>query len=414
MLSFYPYILYVSLKKIYFAISHLLNLKKLNFHSNSVNIFFPKVSDQYLIPNDKYENQEYTFILSSIRSLNLKADNIFHNNKFLKKFKFQGVNYEFGYPINALSIKMKFLFLFLFLSKLLISLFNFLINKWQKLYFLDQELYISAYQLSTKNNKAKTNHVIYSFHDQVLRPFWTYLADKHNYKFHLINYASGHYGFKDQDGFYPTDTMYHHLCSWENYYVDSRIFYNHIKKIIPSAMYISDKVSPFHQEQKLDLDYNDKIIAIFDVVPHHIFSRAMMLPEDRYRISDICIKFLDDIIHYFKDKNFKIILKSKHSLNSSSYPLDYYNYINNINLDNIILLNSRYSPKLLAKKSEFSISAPFTTAGFFETKTNFNFFYDPKNIIYKNDRAIQNLELINGKEELNTHLDNILTKITTK
>ena len=73
-----------------------------------------------------------------------------------------------------------------------------------KLYFLDQELYISAYQLSTKNNKAKTNHVIYSFHDQVLRPFWTYLADKHNYKFHLINYASGHYGFKDQDGFYPT------------------------------------------------------------------------------------------------------------------------------------------------------------------------------------------------------------------
>ena len=35
-------------------------------------------------------------------------------------------------------------------------------------------------------------------------------------------------------------------------------------------MYISDKVSPFHQEQKLDLDYNDKIIAIFDVVPHHI------------------------------------------------------------------------------------------------------------------------------------------------
>ena len=142
---------------------------------------------------------------------------------------------------------------------------------------------------------------------------------------------------------------------------------------------------------------------------HIIFSRAMMLPEDRYRISDICIKFLDDIIHYFKDKNFKIILKSKHSLNSSSYPLDYYNYINNINLDNIILLNSRYSPKLLAKKSEFSISAPFTTAGFLKQKLTL-IFYDPKNIIYKNDRAIQNLELINGKEELNTHLDNILIK----
>ena len=54
-----------------------------------MNIFFPKVSDQYLIPNDKYENQEYTFILSSIRSLNLKADNIFHNNKFLKNLNFK-------------------------------------------------------------------------------------------------------------------------------------------------------------------------------------------------------------------------------------------------------------------------------------------------------------------------------------
>ena len=39
-------------------------------------------------------------------------------------------------------------------------------------------------------------------------------------------------------------------------------------------------------------------IAIFDVIPHSLYSRAFMLPEDRYRVSTICINFLEDILKY--------------------------------------------------------------------------------------------------------------------
>lgn len=410
-LLFYPYILYISLKKNFSSIFHILNLKQIEFDKRSTNIFFPKVSEKFLIPSNQHDNQDYSFILSSIKCLGITPNNIFHNNKSLEKFKIDNVKYEFGYPINALNMKMKFFLLINFLYKFLISLLYFVINKWQKLYLLDQENYIHAYKLSTIKNDAKINHVIFTFHDQLLRPFWSYLAQNHNFKFHLINHASGYYGFKSKDGFYPTDTMYHHLNLWDNYYVDSKIFYEHIKKIIPTVIFLEDKVSPFHSEQGISIDSKMKNICIFDVVPHHIFSRALMLPEDRYRISSICIKFLDDIINYFKDKDFQILLKSKHSLNSRNYPMDYYNYIKKLNLNKITLLNPRYSPKLLAKKSLFSISAPFTTAGFFETKTNYNFFYDPEIMIDKDDRARQNLKLINGKDELNLHLNNILTTL---
>ena len=93
---------------------------------------------------------------------------------------------------------------------------------------------------SSKNFKH-INHVIYDFHDQLLRPYWTYFVNKNDYNFHLINSASGFYGFKNKNNKYPIDTMYHHLCNWKNYYVDREIFYEHIKKIIPSTILLKKK-----------------------------------------------------------------------------------------------------------------------------------------------------------------------------
>ena len=53
----------------------------------------------------------------------------------------------------------------------------------------------------------------------------------------------------------------------------------------------------------------------------------------------------------------------------------YVNFINSIENKNIIKLHPRYSPKLISKNVHFSISSPFTTAAFYQTIKNFNFFY---------------------------------------
>ena len=172
--------------------------------------------------------------------------------------------------------------------------------------------------------------------------------------------------------------MYHHLCNWENYYVDSPIFFKNIKNIIPTSILLKEKISPFHFPDKHTFHHPEMIkIAIFDVIPHSLYSRAFMLPEDRYRVSTICINFLEDILKYTNTKKIIIYLKSKHNLNSNAYPKQYVNFINIIENKNIIKLHPRYSPKLISKNVHFSISSPFTTAAFYQTIKNFNFFYDP-------------------------------------
>ena len=55
-----------------------------------------------------------------------------------------------------------------------------------------------------------------------------------------------------------------------------------------------------------------------------------MLPEDRYRVSTICINFLKDILKYTNTKKIIVYLKSKHNLNSNAYPKEYVNFINSI------------------------------------------------------------------------------------
>jgi polysaccharide biosynthesis PFTS motif protein len=107
----------------------------------------------------------------------------------------------------------------------------------------------------------------------------------------------------------------------------------------------------------------------------------------------------------------QILIKTKHSINNNSYPNDYINYINAIDSNKVSFINPRFSPKLLASISDFSISAPFTTAAFFKTKTNNNIFYDSENIIFKDDRARQNLNVINGYNELLTSVSKIINNI---
>ena len=412
LILFYLYIFFTSLKKTYSALKHIINIKKKKFIDNSINVFFPKVTDLSQLPNKNNFEKNYTFIESSIEILNIKPNNIFHNNKKISKFSHNDIEYDFGFPINGLNLINKLFLIF-------ISIFNFIYYslliffKWQNLYLLDQITYKNFFKLSNSSKNFKhINHVIYDFHDQLLRPYWTYFVNKNDYNFHLINSASGFYGFKNKNNKYPIDTMYHHLCNWKNYYVDSEIFYEHIKKIIPSTILLKKKISPFHVSEKHKYDHHKMInVSIFDVIPHNLYSRAFMLPEDRYRVSEICIKFLSDIIKCLDSNDIIIYLKSKHHLNSNSYPQDYINFVKNINKDNIVKLNPRYSPKLLAENMHFSISSPFTTAAFYNTKCNYNFFYDPINVIHKDDRAKQNLNLICGFDELEKHIVYLIKKI---
>ena len=117
------------------------------------------------------------------------------------------MEYDFGFRINGLNLINKLFLIF-------ISIFNFIFYslliffKWQNLYLLDQITYKNFFKLSNSSKNFKhINHVIYDFHDQLLRPYWTYFVNKNDYNFHLINSASGFYGFKNKNNKYPIDNV---------------------------------------------------------------------------------------------------------------------------------------------------------------------------------------------------------------
>ena len=415
LIFFYVYIVYISTKRIFSTLKFILKIKKCTHSDNTTKVYFPNIYEQEYIPNPKKNDQEYTFIKSCLTELNLNPENIYHSNPNIEKFSYKGGNYQYGFPINGLSIKKKFLLFIFAMYSYILSLFLFF--RWKNFFILDQRIYKFFFELSNKdkanNDNVEQKHVIYDFKNQLLRPYWTYFADEQHYKFYLINTASGFYGFKDSLGKYPVDTMYHHLCNFENYYVDSPIFFKYLKDIIPTAKLFKNKISPFHIYEEINFNNLNQInVAIFDVVPATLFRRALLLPEDRYRVSSTCISFLSDIIKCLNIYNVTIYLKIKHNLNSINFPADYIDFIKNLNGNKIIKLNPRYSPKLLSSKVHFSISSPFTTAAFYETITNNNFFYDPINYISNDDRAKQNLELVSGFDCLNNHLEKIIGKIT--
>ena len=412
LIFFYVYVVIISSKKVFFSIFHNLSLKESKFTENSINIYFPKISDKSKIPSKENHLSEFTFVESCIKALNFRPTNVYHSNRNLDKFRIHDIEYNYGFPIKGLSFFNKIiLFYFSFFSYLFYLITLFL--NWRNLYLLDQ--YIDKYFFKLSDNNQKNNfqnHIIFDLQDHLLRPYWTYFADEKKYQFHLINSASGFYGFKDEFNEYPVDTMYHHLAMWNNYYVDSSIFFEYIKKIIPTTILLNDKISPFHQFENINFNFKEKLkVAIFDVVPHNLYSRAFMLPEDRYRISSTCISFLNDILKCFDEKDVILYLKSKHSLSSSKYPKTYINFFNNIKQNNVIKINPRFSPKLLSSNVHFSISCPFTTAAFYKTMTENNFFYDPINKIKNDDRGKQDLELICGYKNLNLYIESILKKI---
>ena len=417
LIIFYLYILLISLKKTFFVIIFFFKLKKNPNLGKFTNVFFPNCNELTKIPYNLQRNHEYTFIESCLIELDLKPNNIYHSNVNIPDFTYKGRDYLNGFPVNSIPFSLK---LFLIPFSIFYYTFSFftLFYKWQNLYLIDQKIFKFFFEISSRRNISLNNpsitHVIYDFRDQLLRPYWTYFADKYNYKFYLINTASGFYGFKDELNKYPVDTMYHHLCNWENYYVDNSLFFEYLRKIIPTTKILRSKISPFHVNENISFDSSVVRVAIYDVVPATLFNRALLLPEDRYRVSSTCITFLTDIIQCLKNHNVLIYLKSKHNINSSNFPKDYIQFVNNLNYKNIVTLNPRCSPKFLSSNVNFSISSPFTTAAFYETINPKSFFYDPLKVILKDDRAKQNLCLISGINELKIHIDKILKELNYK
>lgn len=394
-LSFFIFCFFALIKNLYKSIKNI-------FHKNKI---FPKNYDFIIGFDNKnfypnFTNKNYNLIDYLSKEFSLE-ENILHSYQPLN------LNYE-NYKINYskrlfyLSLVSKFkLLIYIILILLKSIIFIFKIDFKYSVLFSELVL-LKKIKLFSLDSKL-ANKYIFNLNFGNYRPLWTYYAEKLNSKIIFINYASGFYGLKNiSKNQYPKQLSLGLYCmNWPFYVVDKKIYYDYlISNYSNKNFYLSKNQINISDNGTAipSINKSKYTIAIFDVTPVRKFLRLLYLPQDNFRESEICIKFLSDIEEVLSNLDINILLKIKRSAISRDCKR-YHNYIKTLKF---IHVDSEISASRVSRECDLIIAIPFTTAAFnFNKNKKINsIFYSPYEIISRNDRAAQNTKTIIGKKEL--------------
>ena len=262
--------------------------------------------------------------------------------------------------------------------------------------------YYQVKKFHKKNNLAKNYFFI--LNETAFRPLWSYYAESKGSNIVFINYASGFYGLKDiKNNNYPLQVGLGLKCmTWPKYVVDKKNYFNFLNETYPDqSFYLSSSPIDINDCGAIlpHFDKNKFTIGLFDVTPIRKFRRMLLLPQDNFRTSELCIKFLSDLSE-IKDKlKLQILYKKKRSNIKGVVCKRYSNFVNTTSFINV---DSCISAARVAANCDLLICTPFTTAAFNPNRQGYinTIFYSPLNLVDRYDRATQSLQVIIGKSEL--------------
>ena len=341
------------------------------------------------------------FNLSGTILHNLNSDKIYHKNchiQFLKDF----------FP---LSFQEKIFLIILLIFQLFKSLFHLILLNTQYAVLFKEIIFNQKVKIFSRNNYLAKNY-FFLFNSGNYRPMWTYYAESKKSNINLINTASGFYAFKDMiTKDYPIQISFGLKCSnWPNYYVDKKEYFCFLKTTIADKNFklLNKRIQTSDNGAQLPFLDNTKFtIGIFDITPIRKFLRLLYLPQDNFRTSEICIKFLKDIEDVLSSFEVNILFKKKRS--KLDRDCKRYTYI--VNKINFINIDPSISSTRFSEVCDLIISVPFTTAAFNLNKHGKmnSIFYSPVDLISKDDRAAQNLKIVIGKKDLANFISNQIT-----
>lgn len=370
-------------------------------------IFFADLNNINFLPNKKND-----FYLIHIFKRNLDCDfnHIYHKCN-VDDYDYENVPITFCNNIHPLDNYQKVKFSVWFLIKILTSLAKLLLLKPKPLILFREEILDKQLEYFIESNGVLANKYIFLNHSLNFRPLWTYNKNLKN-RVIMINEPSSFYGFKNkQNSKYPKDLYSLILNTWSNQLVLNKDYFEYLRSLNTSinlnlAKKPDIKYSKFFKD-KINLKHSKVYVAIFDVTPLRKYSRAIILPQDNYRTIKVCIKFFEDIIRLSKELEFEIIWKQKRDKNLTR-DHKYYWYI--AEKYKSLTIDPNLTAQRVASISDISICAAFTSAAFYKNKNgNMNsIFYDPVNLISKDDRGSQGQKIVNGYEELKDHMMQII------
>ena len=300
-------------------------------------------------------------------------------------------------PINYFG---KFKFLLKFIKHIFLSLLYLVTLKWESLILSEERIKKNYVEEIDKDKLA--NEYWFSISDFIFRPLWTYVIEEHC-KIILFNYSSSFLGHKINGKYAPEEVGIKSM-NWPYIYQWSDKYLNFLKDKINNNSSLKLVRPIWYSDKKMNLIVNRKklSISVFDVAPSN-FMRSVLLNANIYRSNNCAKKFLLDVVSLVDDfQNIEFYFKTKRVLNSKYHSKTYIDLIEKLKkIERLNFIDGGCSPFRLIKSTDLSISIPFTSTALIGKHMNKpSCFYDPLNILDKDDRASQNLEVVKGKKNL--------------
>lgn len=330
---------------------------------------------------------------------NLKKERYTHNNIEIVE--------EFSY-LSMISFIQKVKLFFYFFYAVFTSTCLLLLRRWEYIFMISDILKSKLYQDIDSNFLAKEYFFSYSSLDY--RPMWTYIVANRGSDVTFWAYASSLSGVKKMNGEYTFTDYAWEISTWPTILVFTKAFKEFIERIISYKSRVLLVNTPIantdnHLPEILYEKIKNKFaISIFDVSPLSDINAALQLHDPRFRTVENGKKFIADICDVFNDEKYIILFKVKRPLKYNSiFDKSYIEYIESLPIlyHNIFLCQGDISAEKIIRLSNLCISIPFTSTAFIASMLNIeSIFYDGSGMVQQDDRNLQDIGLISGKDHL--------------
>ena len=205
------------------------------------------------------------------------------------------------------------------------------------------------------------------------------------------------------------------LMNWDNIYVWDDIQKEVLSQFNIKTNYkIIKKINFIDNAKTINFDKHFFNIIIFDVTPKNLISIVKGLNLGDYFYSNrYMIKFINNIVS-FNHKNIKFFIKQKRKIESISK--GYSKNLNRLVRDKKLnILDEAISPERIIMNSNLVICPVYSTPSLIAKSLNIpSIYYDPQNRVEKKFIYRRNIEIINGKSEIETYILNSYEKWKVK
>jgi polysaccharide biosynthesis PFTS motif protein len=332
---------------------------------------------------------------------NKDVQSIYHNVKGQESMHWKGVDISYlDNPFPPLYTRQALIdYFFWCVRAVFISIISIFTGRWWNILILEEAIYAAKMRYQETDLIAKE----YCFNNSgwIYKPLWTYEAEAKGSKIHFYFYSTNcetlassskkadfHYGYQSMN--WP------HYLVWDKYQEDF------VRNATDNNSKISIVGPIWFATSSRELEaFPEKTIAVFDVQPVRDAFYKTLGVSFEYYIPKVCNQFLADILEVSKSMNYTMALKRKRDIARKIHP-SYRNFIKTIeNSDNFVSVDSSISAIKVIENSSLIISMPFTSTAILGRELNKpSVFYDPLNMLQKDDQAAHGIQIISGIEEL--------------